>query len=319
MAAWLRELIKSGLIPQGVVDERSIVEVKAKEVKGFTQCHFFAGIGGWSLALQLAGIPSTEKIWTGSCPCQSFSSAGERRGAEDERHLWPHLFRLIRECKPVAVVGEQVDKAVRFGWLDGVQADVEAESYTFGAVVLGAHSVRSPHKRNRIWWVAESSKWRREAVRIQEGWRKGRQGKANKHRDDKKNAAIPVAAGNRMQARGSRPIEREERKPDRAINGGVIAGVSDAQGVGYAYAGTRQHQETDRDISRRRLELCRQWNEYTVIEFTDGTKRRSQPGVRCLAHGISNRVAKVHGLGNAICPQTAAAFLIAWQQTKGVV
>lgn len=77
-AAWLRELIKEKLIPQGDVDERSITEIQPDDLRGYTQCHFFAGIGGWSLALQLAGWPSDRPVWTGSCPCQPFSSAGRQ-------------------------------------------------------------------------------------------------------------------------------------------------------------------------------------------------------------------------------------------------
>lgn len=75
-AAWLRELVKRELIPAGKVDERSITEVKSEDLEGYIQCHFFAGIGGWSLALQLAGWPSDREVWTGSCPCQPFSQAG---------------------------------------------------------------------------------------------------------------------------------------------------------------------------------------------------------------------------------------------------
>ena len=63
---WLRSLIKAGLIPPGEVDERSITEVRADELRDFTQCHFFAGIGGWSYALQLAGWPDDRPVWTGS-------------------------------------------------------------------------------------------------------------------------------------------------------------------------------------------------------------------------------------------------------------
>ncbi|TXH16301.1 MAG: DNA cytosine methyltransferase, partial [Hyphomicrobiaceae bacterium] len=63
-AAWLRELIKAGLIPDGHVDERSIVEVQPIDLIEYTQCHFFAGIGGWSLALQLAGVDATRPLWT---------------------------------------------------------------------------------------------------------------------------------------------------------------------------------------------------------------------------------------------------------------
>jgi hypothetical protein len=79
-AAWLRELIKQGHIADGVVDERSIVDVSPDELRGFTQCHFFAGIGVWSYALRSAGWADDRPVWTGSCPCQPFSSAGRRGG-----------------------------------------------------------------------------------------------------------------------------------------------------------------------------------------------------------------------------------------------
>ena len=150
-AAWLRELIRRELIPNGVVDERSITEVHARDLQGYTQCHFFAGIGGWSLALQLAGWPADRPVWTGSCPCQPFSTAGKGLAQKDERHLWPAFFELIRQCRPEHVFGEQVASAIGHGWLDGVSADLEAEGYACGATVLGAHSVNSPHQRQRLY------------------------------------------------------------------------------------------------------------------------------------------------------------------------
>ena len=79
-AAWLRELIKRDLIAPGYVDERSIEDVKPDELSKYTQCHFFAGIGGWSLALRIAGWPDDRPVWTGSCPCQPFSAAGGGSG-----------------------------------------------------------------------------------------------------------------------------------------------------------------------------------------------------------------------------------------------
>ena len=153
-AAWLRELIKQGLIPQGDVDERSITEVQPDEIKKYTQCHFFAGIGGWSRALQLANWPTNRAVWTGSCPCQPYSSAGKNHGDKDPRNLWPQFFRLIRQCKPDIVFGEQVASAIGHGWLDGISADLESENYACGAIVLGAHSVGAPHIRQRLYWVA---------------------------------------------------------------------------------------------------------------------------------------------------------------------
>jgi len=97
-AQWLRNLISAGLIPPGDVDERSIEDVTPNELLGYTQCHFFAGIGGWPLALALAGWPVDKPVWTGSCPCQPFSAAGRGDGFADQRHLWPAWFHLIRHC-----------------------------------------------------------------------------------------------------------------------------------------------------------------------------------------------------------------------------
>ena len=155
-AAWLRELIKAGRIMDGVVDTRSIADVAPSDLDGFTRCHFFAGIGGWDYALQLAGWPEGRPVWTGSCPCQPFSVAGKGAGTTDPRHLWPEWSRLIRECRPAIVFGEQVASAIRHGWLDLVFDDLEGCGYACGAAVLPAASVGAPHKRDRLWFVADS-------------------------------------------------------------------------------------------------------------------------------------------------------------------
>ena len=142
-AQWLRELIKCGFIADGEVDERSITEVKADDLKEFTQCHFFAGIGGWSYALRLAGVPDDARLWTGSCPCQAFSVAGKQKGFKDERHLWPVFSNLINQCKPSIVFGEQVETAIKHGWLDLVQDDLERYGYAC-AWGLDIHSMATP-------------------------------------------------------------------------------------------------------------------------------------------------------------------------------
>src|SRR5262245_25422436 len=132
-AEWLRNLMAAGLIMDGVVDTRSITEVDPDDLEGFTRCHFFAGIAGWELALLHGGWPEDRPVWTGSCPCQPLSSAGLRKGHADERHLWPAFHRLITECRPAAVFGEQVSGTLGAEWFSAVRADLEADRYACGA------------------------------------------------------------------------------------------------------------------------------------------------------------------------------------------
>jgi len=156
-AQWLRNLISAGHIAPGDVDERSIVDVRPDDLRGYGQRHFFAGIGGWPLALRLAGWPDDRPVWTGSCPCQPFSAAGKGKAADDERHLWPRWFPLIAELRPPVVFGEQVEAAIGWGWLDAVFAHLETEGYACGAAVLPACSVGAPHIRARTWFVADAA------------------------------------------------------------------------------------------------------------------------------------------------------------------
>src|SRR5438093_490485 len=71
---WVRNLMKANLIAPGVVDERSIEDIHPEELREFAQAHFFCGIATWSYALRQAGFPDDRPVWTGSCPCQPFSS-----------------------------------------------------------------------------------------------------------------------------------------------------------------------------------------------------------------------------------------------------
>ena len=254
-AAWLKELIKDGLIPDGEVDSRSIADVEPSDLKGFTQCHFFAGIGGWSRALQLAGWSPDRPVWTGSPPCQPFSTAGKQSGKDDLRHLWPVFFNLIRECRPPTIFGEQVASAIRFGWLDDLQRDLEAEDYAAAAVVLSGGSVSAPHKRDRLFFVADSNNKRHErssedgrqaqrgfehsgsvSVADSNGTQCGRGGipggddkKDNTSwSDEKYNQCLANANGSRLEGQGEvgRPFCAETSKNkevNRAINDGRIS------------------------------------------------------------------------------------------------
>lgn len=219
-AAWLRNLIASGHIPAGDVDERSIVDVRPDDLRGYTQCHFFAGIGGWAYAARLAGWPDDEPLWTGSCPCQPFSVAGKGWGVADERHLWPEFHRLIAGCRPAVVAGEQVAAAVGKGWLDGVLADLEGSGYTYGSAVLPACSVDAPHRRDRLWFVAESDSAGRQP--------RLRDGAAARHRHSVAaagDAGIVADAGSR---RLGRAYEGQVQQPRRAetVSAGIVADAS---------------------------------------------------------------------------------------------
>ena len=158
-AAGLRALIEDGFVADGIVDERDLKDVTAQDLKGFTQHHFFAGVGGWSIALRLAGWPDDRPVWTGSCPCQDFSNAGKKEGMEGQRDLWPAWFLLYQEYKEKisnipAVFGEQVKPAISFGWLDRVLFDLEMERNAVGSAVLPACAVNAPHKRYRLGFCA---------------------------------------------------------------------------------------------------------------------------------------------------------------------
>ena len=155
-AEWLRNLIKAGHIADGVVDTRSISDVRPDELQEFTQCHFFAGIGVWSYALRSAGWEDDRPVWTGSCPCQPFSGAGNRKGVADKRHLWPHWFHLIEQCRPSTVFGEQVASKDGLGWIDLVQADMEGADYAIGSFDLCSAGFGAPHIRQRLWFVADT-------------------------------------------------------------------------------------------------------------------------------------------------------------------
>jgi len=143
-ATWLRQLIKNGVIADGEVDERSIIEVQANDIRGFTQHHFFAGIGGWSYALRLAGWSDTRPVCTASLPCQPFSVAGAQKGVDDERHLLPHFIELVKQCNFQTIFGEQVPGAIKHGWLDDLCTEMEREKYRVGQIVLTAAGEGAP-------------------------------------------------------------------------------------------------------------------------------------------------------------------------------
>lgn len=99
-------------------------------------------------------------IITGGFPCQPYSTAGKRKGNEDDRHLWPEMLRGIREVQPSWVVGENVRGLTNWNGglvFDEVQANLEDEGYEVLPFLLPACAVNAPHRRDRIWFIAHST------------------------------------------------------------------------------------------------------------------------------------------------------------------
>ncbi|MGN7964353.1 DNA cytosine methyltransferase, partial [Brucella sp. 22210] len=317
-AAWLRELIKAGLIAPGDVDERSIEDVTPAELRGYTQCHFFAGIGVWSYALRRAGWPDDRPVWTGSCPCQPFSAAGKGDGFADERHLWPHFHWLIQNCRPAVVFGEQVASKDGLGWLDLVQADLEGSGYASGAVDTCAAGFGAPHIRQRLYWVAHANK-------------SGSQGRCGM---SERTAECIVGAsgladgladstsfgrvGRRSGGEGHEPgeIERSERLCDAS---GMDNGVSDgrrAGGFGHnAQHDGQQFASNGRDDQPSPTNGF--WRNVDWLFCRDGKWRPVEPGTFPLAHGAAARVGRLRGYGNAINAEQAQAFIEAYLSEFG--
>lgn len=283
-AQWLRNLIAAGLIPAGDVDERSIEDVTPSELRGYTQCHFFAGIGGWPLALALAGWPASRPVWTGSCPCQPFSAAGKGAGFADERHLWPAWQHLIAQCRPPVVFGEQVASKAVDTWIDLVHADLEGMGYAFGGIAFPAASVGAPHIRDRTYWVADA----------------GSEG------------SLPSALAGVH--RGEDGPGTRDGEPQRQ---GAAGWMADPDRFGPpSYAGTEpgvlegaDGAVRDGGQALRPGPTNGQWAAADWLGCTDGKWRAVEPGTFPLAHGLPARVVRLRAYGNAIVPAQAAEML----------
>lgn len=303
-AQWLRNLIAGGHIAPGEVDERSIEDVTPDDLRGFTQCHFFAGIGVWSHSLRLAGWPDDKPVWTGSCPCQPFSTAGKGDGFADERHLWPAFFHLISECRPQHVFGEQVAAGNANAWFDLVQTDLEGLGYAFGLVPFTSAGIGAPHIRERAYWVAESAGEQRQ--KLLPGLEKG----------NGEEGGWPTAKPTGLCSSGG-------------MGNSDISGLEGLGGNDCAAGWKRQTRSaTAPGLHSRPLEVNGFWRDADWLLCRDGKWRPVEPGTFPLVDGAaarlgrvepgvarvasSNRVGRLKGYGNAINAQAAAAFIRAY-------
>lgn len=275
-AQHLRNLIDAGHIAPGVVDTRSIEDVTPNDLIGFNQRHFFAGIGGWSLALRRAGWPDSRPAWTASCPCQPFSAAGKGLGFADERHLWPSAHWLIGQCRPVVVFGEQSGSADANDWIDLVQADVEALGYAFGAVAFPSASVGAPHQRDRAYWVADADcqQWERCGEFQPTG--------GGKPSDRSVISWLADPDGNGLEGRLSGRADKKRQ----ALDGQAGCGGALRPGPVNGF-----------------------WRDADWLHCQDGKWRPVRSGSFPLADGIPARVGRLRAYGNAINIEAAAAFI----------
>jgi DNA (cytosine-5)-methyltransferase 1 len=309
-AAWLRNLIQNSHIAPGHVDERDIRDVKPYDLAPYTQCHFFAGIGGWSCALRLAGVSDHRPLWTGSCPCQPFSAAGKRLGFADDRHLWPYWRYLIQQRRPAEILGEQVASASQ--WLGLVRGDLEDLGYAVGAIPIEAASAGADHLRDRYWFVAHDA--------AQAERRRGVQ------RPGESNGAAAVGASSQFAGPGDYVNVAHSSSTGlsfRAGNGRIqCEALGACSGEIAADAGTAceladpdfverwfgNQQPAGQFAEQQRDQEARD-SDYEWVLGADGKARRVKPGVRLLVDGFPNRVGLLRGFGNAIDPRPAAEFI----------
>lgn len=345
-AQWLRNLIAGGHITPGEVDERSIEDVTPDDLRGFTQCHFFAGIGVWSHSLRLAGWPDDKPVWTGSCPCQPFSAAGKGDGFADERHLWPHFFHLISERRPQHVFGEQVAAGNANTWFDLVQADLEGMGYAFGLVPFTSAGIGAPHIRERAYWVAESAGEQHQ--KLLPGLEKGNGEEggwpASKPARFCSASGMDNANVTRLEGLGGNDGSAgREGASGPAAAPGVHDGLANADNEQHSIAISRcchEYVSTGREQDPaafaglrgdyRALEVNVFWRDADWVFCRDGKWRPVEPGTFPLVDGAaarlgrvesgvarvasSNRVGRLKGYGNAINAQAAAEFIRAYME-----
>jgi DNA (cytosine-5)-methyltransferase 1 len=226
-------------------------------------------------------------LLTGGFPCQPFSQAGKRRGAADDRALWPEMFRVICEVRPTWVLGENVAGIVTME-LDNCISDLEGEGYSVQPLIIPACAVDAIHRRDRVWIVAHCDT----------GLSESAEPKVCAGGD----AVSYVGYGNRAGQQQRWGAESVQAAQFTAQCTGEDVDDTNTEGLQRGVlAGTNQREWPENEHSHARNE--------TRIKPDGPSRWLPEPDVGRVAHGVSDRVDRLKGLGNAIVPQVAYEIL----------
>ena len=219
------------------------------------------------------------RLICGGYPCQPFSLAGERRGAEDDRHLWPEMFRLIQELRPDWVIGENVAGHINMG-LDEVLADLEAEGYTARPFVIPACAVDAHHRRDRVWIVAHAN--------------------SDSESNGSKHEQRMVENTSSRRRRDSESITgRQDNEAERSQDTDKTA--RPGENVANSQCQRRQGQGPFRDAFN--TETQRQGQTAQPFNGSERPVWLPEPNVGRVANGVPRRSHRLKQLGNAVVPQ----------------
>ena len=235
-------------------------------------------------------------LLTGGFPCQPFSVAGKQRGKDDNRYLWPEMCRVIREARPAWIIGENVAGIVNLA-LDQVHTDLEAEGYEVESIIIPACAVDAPHRRDRVWIIANIN-----GLRSQKQGAEQQAGGAGQLLETQQSKPSAVADSKSVGLQGSRSIWEAEGQA------GLCGGER----------GNKELGDVANSISQRRCGGNPEGEYAEDVGQSPGHPWHNpggvatwlpEPDVGRVAHGVPNRVAKLRGLGNAIVPQVAAEII----------
>jgi len=239
-------------------------------------------------------------IITGGYPCQPFSVAGRKLGEKDKRHLWPEMFRLVKECRPTWVIGENVSGHIKLG-LDTVLEDLESEGYSTRTFSISASSIGANHKRERVWIMANSNNTgnrtsqyeiNRNGEKTNEEWERQSQSQFSRQGADVEDTRRTLRQGSFFKGENENETGQEDADQFERSGSSSGNGISDTNSQRLQGLGTK-HQ-----LRESQEERSFGWERWWELE----------PNVGRVANGIPKRMDRLKGLGNSLVP--AIPFII---------